>query len=161
MNSFFSNNINNKTYTQNQANPHHGTQQHNAHSSLNRQNIIQTYDANGNLFIHPADQNLSKTDANGNILYTTTDNYFIDPFGFHVHISLFAGISWTGLMTPIYRYSECKNPFTEHEPRAVCLGADGWPTKVGTIVCSQCSDKNDTLIKFKKWTLGFYNPETF
>ena len=165
-NSNFSHTINNKTRFQDQANPHHGSQQHNRYSSMNKIDTIRIIDQFGNVQVMPGDGNISSTDANGNILRLNNRTFFLDAYGNLVPISLFCGYSWTGLMIPggrypNGRYEECQNSFKDHGPRAIYVGADGWPSKIGTMLCSECADKNDLLLKCKKWTLGFYNPETF
>lgn len=76
----------------------------------------------------------------------------------------FVALSWTRMRIPDDRHAECMNPFMIHEQqRNVYLGIDGFLTRLGNVLCSECMELNDKRQMLKKWMVFglLFNPEEF
>lgn len=100
-------------------------------------------------------------EQNGVSVTTITDNYIIDRLGNKYPPSQFVAFSWTDAPTPADRYGICNNPWHLHRNRIVFIEYDGFITEKGFVLCDECNEYNDELMKWSKRLWIFYNPTTY
>jgi hypothetical protein len=93
----------------------------------------------------------------------TKENYRMAADGRWIRVDQFIATSWTGLEVPKDRTSCCLDPFERHDERLVYLKLDGYETKLGNVLCTECREHQKKRL-FWKYVLFFgliYDPEEF
>lgn len=84
-----------------------------------------------------------------------------DASGRFISPETIVGVSWTGLGIPFDHFAACLNPWKDHGYRLVYLNIDGFISKEGKALCTDCNEKNDKKRKLKKYLFGLYRPDIF
>lgn len=84
-----------------------------------------------------------------------------DASGRLISADMIVGTSWTDRLIPVDHFAACKNPWEDHDYRLVYLKIDGFATKLGNVLCTECYEKNKKKLRLRKWLACFYAPEVF
>ena len=100
-------------------------------------------------------------DKDGRTIRQIQKNYQVAADGRWLPVTEFVALSWTGLLVPVDSLADCMNPYDLHGHRRVYVNQDGKVTDKGNILCDECLEHQDNLLKWRRWTLCLYNPEIF
>ena len=103
----------------------------------------------------------SVKEVDGEYVTIITEYQLLDSLGRLVPCHAVSGTTWTGIPVPADCAAQCFNPWKHHLPRQIFIGVDGFLSDNGNALCYECWQRNEQMIKLKKWLFLVYSPETY